>query len=265
MRFVALMSGCVVAMLALAASASASTVAVNSAGVLRLDAHFGEVNGVTLRESATFFGPYVVDDSAGITAGSGCAQVSPTQAQCPTFDPSGAKLINNVVLNLGNRSDSSDVFTLNGLTPIEVDGGFGDDSLSGAGVDGYVANGGPGDDTIDKLDTNSGPIDVDGNSGDDIISTTGTVGAGSIRGGFGADRITLAGRFTFATVDGGPGRDVITGASTVLPTVFGGFGNDTIDLPGAASIDCGFGRDSFGVYEGQTATRCERPLPAPSA
>ena len=54
MRFVALMSGCVVAMLALAASASASTLAVNSAGVLRLDARFGEVNGVTLREGGLF-------------------------------------------------------------------------------------------------------------------------------------------------------------------------------------------------------------------
>ena len=48
MRFVALMSGCLVAMLAVAGGASASTLAVNQAGVLRLDARFGEVNGVTL-------------------------------------------------------------------------------------------------------------------------------------------------------------------------------------------------------------------------
>lgn len=263
MRFVALMSGCAVAMLALAGSASASTLAVDTAGVLRLDAGFGEVNGVTLREGGTF-GPYVVDDSAGVTVGSGCAQVSTTRAQCRIIDPSGAALINKVVLDLGNRDDTSDVFTLTGFTPIEVNGGLGDDSLSGAAVDGYAAYGGSGDDTIDKLDTNSGPIDVDGGSGDDIISTTGTVGGGSIRGGFGADRLTLEGRFTFATVDGGPGRDVITGASTIFPTVFGGFGRDRINLPGASSIDCGAGWDSYGVYEGQTATRCERPLPPPS-
>ena len=57
-----------------------------------------------------------------------------------------------------------------GLTPVEVDGGFGDDVLSGRrGVDGYAAYGGPGDDTIDKLATNGDPIDVDGGSGDDAI------------------------------------------------------------------------------------------------
>ena len=60
------------------------------------------------------------------------------------------------------------------------------------------------------------------------------------------------------------GRTSSRAPGTIRPTVFGGFGNDTIDLPGATSIDCGFGRDSYGVYEGQTATRCERPLPPPS-
>ena len=81
MRFVALMSGCLVAMLAVAGGASASTVAVNQAGVLRLDAKFHEVNGVTLREQFPDQA-YVVDDTAGLTAGSGCVQVSPTRAQC---------------------------------------------------------------------------------------------------------------------------------------------------------------------------------------
>ena len=262
MRFVALMSGCVIAMLAVAGTASASTVAVNRAGVLRLDARFGEVNGVTLREGSPL-GTYVIDDSAGLTAGSGCAQVSTSRAQCLIVDASGAALINSVVLNLGNRNDTSDVFTSFGFTPVEVDGGFGDDVLSGSSVDGYAAYGGPGDDTIDRVATNGDPVDIDGGFGDDTVSTIALVGSGSIRGGFGADRLTLAG-FTFATIEGGPGPDVITGAGTVLAPVFGGFGNDTIDLPGATSIDCGFGRDSYGVYEGQTVTRCERPLPAPS-
>ena len=57
MRFVALMSGCLVAMLAVAGGASASTVAVNQAGVLRLDARFGEVNGVTFREGIAILVP----------------------------------------------------------------------------------------------------------------------------------------------------------------------------------------------------------------
>ena len=150
------------------------------------------MNGVTLREGFPF-GPYVVDDTAGLTAGNGCAQVSPTRAQCLIVDPSGTALINKVVLDLGNRDDTSDVFTSFGFTPVEVDGGFGDDVLSGGSVDGYAAYGGPGDDTIDKLSTNGDPIDVDGGFGDDTISTIGPVGSGSIRGGFGADHVTLAG------------------------------------------------------------------------
>ena len=51
----------------------------------------------------------------------------------------------------------------------------------------------------------------------------------------------------------------------IAAPVFSGLGNDAIDLPGATSMDCGFGRDSSGVYEGQTATRCKKPLSPPSA
>jgi hypothetical protein len=263
MRFVALMAGCVIAMLAVAGSASASMLAVNEAGVLRLDARFGEVNGVTLREGAPF-GTYTVEDSAGLTVGRGCARVSPTRAQCLILDASFNKLINNVVLDLGNRGDTSDVFTSFGFTPVEVDGGWGDDVLSGNAVDGYTAHGGRGDDTIERVATNGDPVDIDGGFGNDTISTTGTVGLGSIRGGFGADRLTI-GAAVFGSVDGGPGPDAITGNGAIAGPVFGGFGKDTIDLPHATSIDCGFGRDSYGVYEGQTATRCEIPLPPPSA
>jgi hypothetical protein len=263
MRYVALVFGCVIAMLAIAGAASASTLAVDQAGVLRLDANFGEVNGVTLRELFPDQA-YVVDDTAGVMAGNGCVQVSPTRAQCLIFDPSLNKLINDVVLDLGDRGDTSDVFTSFGFTPVEVHGGWGDDVLSGASVGGYTARGGPGDDTIDRVATNGDPIAVSGGFGDDTVSTIGTVGLGSIRGGFGADRLTIGGT-AFGSIEGGPGPDVITGKGAIAGPVFGGFGNDTIDLPGATSIDCGFGRDSFGVYEGQTATRCEQPLPAPSA
>jgi hypothetical protein len=268
MRCVALVSGCLVAMLAVAGSASASTLAVNEAGVLRLDAQFGEVNGVTLREAFLQTGwAYAIDDSAGLTAGRGCTQLSPTQAQCvigQVSDPAlGGVDIGDVVLDLGNRADTSDVVTFFGFTPVEVDGRLGDDVLSGSSVGGYTAHGGLGDDTIDRIATNGDPIDVDGGFGDDTVSTQGTVGIGSIRGGFGADRFMIEGQ-VFATIDGGPGPDVITGNGLVTETVLGGFGKDTIDLPAASSIDCGFGRDFFGVYEGQTVTRCEKPLPPPS-
>lgn len=59
---------------------------------------------------------------------------------------------------------------------------------------------------------------------------------------------------------------MITGGAQILGTVFGGLGNDTIDLAGAPSIDCGPGRDSWVPYLGQTTVRCEIPLSAaPSA
>jgi hypothetical protein len=255
------MSGCAIALLAIAGSASASTLAVNQAGVLRLDATFGEVNGVTLREG-TPFGTYDVADSAGLTAGPGCTQVSPTEGQCLITD-AGTALIHTVVLHLGNRDDTSDVATFFGFTPVEVDGGFGDDVISGGAVGGYAAYGGPGDDTIDGVTTNGAPVDIDGGFGDDTVSTIGTFSTGSIRGGFGADHFVLNGNMGL-TIDGGRGPDVITGNGLILGPVFGGPGRDTIDLPRATSIDCGFGRDSYGVYAGQTATRCERPLPPPS-
>jgi hypothetical protein len=266
MRFVALMSGCLVAMLALAGSASASTLAVNQAGVLRLDARFGEVNGVKFSEGSPF-GTYVVEDSAGLTAvGPECTQVSPFQGQCLIADATGTP-INKVVLDLGNRDDTSTVATVFGFVPVEVDGGFGDDTLSGGAQDGYTVKGGPGDDKIEGIKTNADPIDINGGLGNDTISTSGTFVGGTVRGGFGTDTITLGGDandIVAATVEGGPGPDVITGGAKIVGPVFGGFGNDYIDLPRASSIDCGFGRDSYGVYEGQTATRCERPLPPPS-
>ena len=99
--------------------------------------------------------------------------MSPTRGQCLIADPSGT-FINKVVLDLGDRDDTSDVVTFFGFTPVEVDGGWGDDVLLGGAVGGYAAYGGPGDDTIDRVTTNGDPIDVDGGFGDDTLATTGT-------------------------------------------------------------------------------------------
>ena len=51
LRCFALASSCVIAMLALAGTAGASTLAVDNAGVLRLVAKHGEVNHVTVRDA----------------------------------------------------------------------------------------------------------------------------------------------------------------------------------------------------------------------
>ena len=270
-RRFALAASCIIAMLAFASAAGASTLAVDNAGVLRLVAKHGEANHVTVRDAAPagLFG-YAVSDTAGLTAGLGCTQVSPTEATCVVDDPATGLDVQDFVLDLGDMNDTSDVFTSNFATGVEVNGGFGDDVLSGGATvptgSAYTVNGGPGDDTIDRVNTNGDPIDINGGLGNDTISTSGTFVGGSVRGGLGADRIILGGSpfsFVAATVDGGLGPDVITGSAQILGTVFGGLGNDTIDLVGAPSIDCGLGRDSYVPYAGQTAVRCEIPLSTP--
>ena len=268
LRRLALASSCVIALLAFAGTAVASTLAVDDAGVLRLVARHGEVNHVTVRDAPPpgFFG-YVVTDTAGLTAGPGCTQLSPTQGSCVVDAGPTGRNVDEFVLDLRDMNDTSDVFTFNFATGVEVNGGLGDDVLSGGATvpsdSAYRVHGGPGDDTIDRINTNGDPIDINGGLGNDTIATAGTFVAGSVRGGPGADRIILGGStFTFvaATVDGGLGRDVITGTAQTSGTVFGGLGNDTIDLVGAPSIDCGLGRDSYVPYPGQTAVRCEIAL-----
>jgi hypothetical protein len=272
-RILAVVTGSVVALLGLAGAASASTLSVNQGGVLRLSARVGEVNRVTLRDTSVPMGfAFAVSDAAGLTVGRGCTRVSATQAQCvigQASDPTlGGLPINQVDLDLGNRNDSSDVLTLDGFASVAVDGGLGDDVLSGGATvpsaGEYEVDGGFGDDTIDRVSTNGDPVDVEGGPGDDTISTIGTVGSGALRGGFGSDRISVTG-FVFATIDGGPGPDVIKGVANngsppfIAQTIFGGFGRDTIDGLGASAIDCGPGVDSYVVYDGQTATSCELP------
>jgi hypothetical protein len=275
MRAFVLVSTCIAALLGLAGTACASTLNVSRAGVLRLTAWPGEVNGVTFTETVIPGGAaYTVSDSAGVAAGRGCAQVSARQAQCvigQASDPSlGGLNIARVILDLGDRNDTSSVFTNQGYASVEVRGGAGDDRLSGGAVvptgTAYAAYGGPGDDTIDGIVTNADPVDVDGGPGDDTISTAaGTVGLGSLRGGLGADTFVIRGQ-VFATIDGGPGPDTITGVATdgrpptIGQTIFGGFGRDTIDGLGADTIDCGAGYDSYVPYEGQTTISCEAPL-----
>jgi len=272
MRGLALVSACAVALLSLAGLAQASTVTVSAVGAMRLDARAGEVNGVTLREATLARGwAYTVDDVAGLEVGRGCTRLSVTAAQCiigQVSDPLlGARPIRRIVLSLGDRADSSDVFTFDGFASVDVRGGAGDDVLAGGPAvpsDGsYSVSGDAGADSIVGLATNGGAVDIDGGPGDDRVSTTGLIGEGSVRGGPGDDTFTI-GAGVFATIDGGAGRDTITTLNPgafIVPTVLGGRGDDTIDAAGASSIDCGQGLDRYRVYDGQASSRCEVPLP----
>ena len=118
-------------------------------------------------------------------------------------------------------------------TPITVNGGAGDDDLTGS-VEGDVIDGGDGNDTIS------------GEEGDD-----------QLRGGPGND--TIAGAAGNDTIDGGSGRDSLSGdGDTIDP------GNDTIEAADGErdTVSCDFGADSahvdqFDVVERGSPAGCE--------
>jgi hypothetical protein len=140
-----------------------------------------------------------------VSGGPGCGAID-HEIDC---DDKGIQVI---VINLRDGNDAwigGDVM----VVP-SVDGGAGDDNLSGIGF----LNGGDGNDTVKGLD--SGGI-LDGGAGNDILV-----------GGNGADAI-----------DGGPGDDLLIG-NDGIDVLTGGTGLDRIDATGdgAKTVDCQ-GRD----------------------
>ena len=58
---------------------------------------------------------------------------------------------------------------------------------------------------------------------------------------------------------------MITGSAQIVGTVFGGLGNDTIELAGAPRSTRDLGSDTYVRGAGETAVRCEIALAPPSA
>lgn len=149
-----------------------------------------------------------VTDAAGITAGPGCAQESPTAVSCP-----GDDAVSAVQVALGDGDDEFRAFRFRAFT---IDAGAGNDRVLGSiGPD--TISGGTGNDNLDGSSDND---TVDGGPGDDTVS-----------GGAHDD-----------VVDGGPGRDSITGDTAAGST---SDGNDRIGARDgeADQISCGFGAD----------------------
>jgi Ca2+-binding RTX toxin-like protein len=283
----------IVGALALAASASASTLAVDRGGTLRFDAGRGEANNVDLRDGAAQ--TTVTDSGSIIHAGNGCTQVSPHEASCPlpgTFGPQ------NVAMTLGDRDDDARAFKFS-LGSVAVDGGTGADTIDDSPQLGANVDGGVGDDTITVHPNFGGHVDVNGGLGRDTISAiagSGTVdgglgddditlttfvepspGASAAYGGLGDDTITADGSTDMGLIDGGFGDDRIsTGEFVVVAelrggsgddrivsqhgtsTITGGFGRDFIDGGDEGdTIDCGFGVDRYVKYAGDTVSNCE--------
>jgi Ca2+-binding RTX toxin-like protein len=198
--------------LLLPTSAHAASVAVKG-GQLEIEASAGELNKVTVTESASAF--QVTDSGVAITPGAGCSGSGNT-VSCAR---SGAQKI-FVLLR-----DGEDTFELTGTTPVKLDGGEGDDVIRGGGG-------------ADDLTGAVGNDTLKAEAGDDMIYASD--GTDSLEGGAGADFL-----------DGGSGPDTIV-AGEGDDTLKGGTGDDQLEPgKGSDSMDAGEGNDRVLAAEGE--------------
>lgn len=208
-------------LMALPSFAEASVVS-RSGDTITVSAGPGEVNNVTLASECCYYEARVTD-SAGVTAGGDCTQVSATAVNCGV---AGANP--QVLITLGDGNDSFEAKPSTEIRSYNVDGGSGDDTvLTEGGTD--IIHGGDGN---DSLNGNFASDQVYGDAGDDVV--VGSAHADS--------------------VSGGPGRDRIEGDATGIYT---NGGSDTIDSRDgeADTVGCGYGTDvvtadSLDVIEG---------------
>lgn len=168
--------------------------------------------------------------------------------------------------------------TLTGIT--RIDGGLGNDAITGSGAADTilgsggddVINAGGGNDTIQFTGTANGFDAIDGGLGTDTISAlanstviglslvTGieTISAGSftgvyIAGSGNADTLNFSAvtLTNITRVEGGGGADVITG-NAAANTIWGGLGNDILD--GGTGNDSLLGDDGDDIIKGAAGT-----------
>jgi hypothetical protein len=201
----------IVALAGLPAAAEAST-ASRSGDAITITAGNGEVNDVRVTVECCGFNA-TVTDAAGVTAAGDCVQVTLTEVNC------GGAPRGDLVATLGDGNDTfrESVDTAS-FRSISVDGGAGDDTLTGdQAVD--IIHGGDGNDTV------SG-----GSSNDQLF---GDAGNDKVTGGPHDDALT-----------GGPGQDVLEGDGSLFNYLNGG--SDTIDSRDGEGdqVMCGYGADS---------------------
>ena len=150
------------------------------------------------------------DSGAAVVARGGCTQVTAQRAHCELGGPSA---------QLGDLDDRA-----RSDTPAGIDGGPGDDMLTGAGY----FNGGAGADTIEN--------------GDDDGGLSGGPGADRVAGGEGDDRIIETQDGEPDLLDGGAGRDTVdypAARDLVIDLAAGRAGDDTLRSIESASADGG--------------------------
>jgi Ca2+-binding RTX toxin-like protein len=232
--------------LTLAPHALASTVTVSGGNTVRVLESGSEVNRVTVSYDAGMDLYDVVDSAANLTPNGTCTAVNAHTATCPG---TGIKTI-SVDTDAQADSIAKDLGTIPSTVTGSLDGGPGDDSISGHGT----LTGGTGKDAItgspladnvrgssgnDMIDAGDGPDDIQGGSNTDTLvypasRTTPvnvTVGTGNYNDG-GAEDLGSSGRRDtvhgdIETVIGTPLGDLIAGDSS-SETLIGGAGNDVL-------------------------------------
>jgi Ca2+-binding RTX toxin-like protein len=263
------------ALLAVPATASASTVAVvladSCAGDVACEKYGGgtpvpvttfagdpgEANAVTVAQDADEF--VIADTGAPLSAKAPCRNVDAGTARCPVTR--GEPAIRGLSLALGDGDDSAAVAG----TTVETtfSGGPGDDQLTGGGENDQM-DGGPGNDRMsggggfDELvySSRTAPVIVDlasggGEDGEaDALSSFET-----LLGGSAADVLRGTGRAD--VIDGGAGPDVISGRSGD-DDLFGNTGADR--LSGGRGEDRLFGdpAQGDGIYTPVIKLRADR-------
>jgi Ca2+-binding RTX toxin-like protein len=232
--------------LIVAPAALASTVTVSGGNTVRVLESGSEVNRVTVSYDAGTDLYGVVDSAANLTPNGTCTAVNAHTATCPG---TGIKTI-SVDTDAQADSIAMDLGTIPSTVTGNLDGGPGDDSVSGHGT----LDGGSGKDVItgspladnvrgssgnDTIDAGDGPDDIEGGSNTDTLvypaSRTSpvnvTVGTGNFNDG-GAEDLGSSGRRDtihgdIETVFGTPLGDLIAGDSS-SETLIGGAGNDVL-------------------------------------
>jgi hypothetical protein len=203
-------------------SVAQASVAARTGTQLSIVARAGETNDIQFREACCAYHDRITD-TAGITAGGECVQVSATEVDCGHVENV------DVVVRLGDGNDkfyeeSSFVRSFN------IDGGSGDDSIDHAiGAATNVIHGGPGNDSVNG---GSGSDQVFGDEGNDVV--TGGPGSDMVSGGAGRDRIAGDGGLY---LDGG--SDTIDSRDGEVDQVSCGYGADTVTADKIDVIESG--------------------------
>jgi Ca2+-binding RTX toxin-like protein len=207
-----------------APSAPASTVTVTGADTIRVAETGDQANQISVSYNAGTDVYRVADAASTLTPSGTCVMVDARNATCPG---AGIKTIN---VTTGDRDDTIrlDAATIPGSITESLDGGSGNDTVTGADTPGTVS-GGSGNDSV------SGRGTLNGGNGNDVL--TGSPLADNLRGSNGKD-----------TLDGGFGADDIAGGSNT----------DTLVYPGRANgvnVTIGSGNNNDGGPEDQTGNR----------